>query len=72
MVCIGNDWSRALFDGPFYRAWGGFRAGDLPATSLVFVQSADGNTALRILHTWGGNTDLHLIYEGLSRIEPTP
>jgi riboflavin biosynthesis pyrimidine reductase len=41
---------------------------DLPAVSLVFVQSREGNTgAENPADLGGGDTDLHLIYEGLSR-----
>ena len=63
---VGNIWSRRLFDGDFYHS--------LPdsasvACSLVFVQSRDGNTAARNpSDLGGGETDKHLIYEGLSRV----
>jgi riboflavin biosynthesis pyrimidine reductase len=41
-----------------------------PSTSLVFVQSRDGNTvAPNPSLLGGGDTDLHLIYEGLSRVD---
>ena len=66
-TAIGNSWSRTLFDGPFYLS----PAADpqRPACSLVFVQSADGNTVTRDPSSLGGgHTDLHLIYEGLSRV----
>src|SRR4029078_9723020 len=40
-----------------------------PACSLVFVQSADGNTGAENPGTLGGgDTDTHVIYEGLSRV----
>jgi riboflavin biosynthesis pyrimidine reductase len=63
---IGNAWSRELFGGPFYL----FNPPDsLPAISLVFVQSRDGNTgASNPADLGGGPTDQHLIYEGLSRV----
>jgi riboflavin biosynthesis pyrimidine reductase len=63
---IGNEWSRRYFDGPFYL----FEApADLPAISLVFVQTADRNTGADNPSTLGGGpTDLHLLYEGLSRV----
>lgn len=64
---IGNAWSRRLFDGPFYLS----PAADnrRPATSLVFVQTADGNTGAGDPAALGGGaTDTHLIYEGLSRV----
>jgi riboflavin biosynthesis pyrimidine reductase len=63
---IGNDWSRQYFDGPFYLH---DLPTDLPAISLVFVQSRNGNTgATNPSQLGGGATDLHLIYEGLSRV----
>jgi riboflavin biosynthesis pyrimidine reductase len=66
LVAIGNDWSRAMFDGPFYVAP---PSSDVPATSLVFVQSLDGNTGAKNPATLGGgDADEHLIYEGLSRV----
>jgi len=62
---IGNHWSRSLFDGDFYVS---AAAKSLPACSLVFVQSRDGNTgAANPSALGGGETDKHLIYEGLSR-----
>lgn len=64
---IGNVWTRTLFDGDFYVSPP--RDPMRPACSLVFVQSADGNTDARDPGTLGGgNTDKHLIYEGLSRV----
>jgi riboflavin biosynthesis pyrimidine reductase len=67
MVAIGNEWSRRLFDGPFYASNGA--ADDLPATNLVFVQSREGNTIAKTpAELGGGASDLHLIYEGLSRV----
>ena len=69
LVTIGNDWSRRLFDGGFYRS-----APDdqhrMPAVSVVFVQSADGNTVAEDPSALGGGqTDQHLVYEGLSRVD---
>jgi riboflavin biosynthesis pyrimidine reductase len=64
---IGNDWTRALCDGPFYIREPA--SGSLPAVSLVFVQSRGGNTeADDPSDLGGGDTDKHLIYEGLSRV----
>src|SRR5437870_4336300 len=64
---IGNAWSRALFDGDFYRT---SRKEDIPITNLVFVESRDGNTGADDPSTLGGGeTDKHLIYEGLSRVD---
>ena len=65
---IGNSWSRGLYDGDFYRTAPPPDA--LPATSLVFVQSKDGNTVAANPSTLGGGeSDKHLIYEGLSRVD---
>lgn len=64
---VGNDWSRALYDGPFWLHPA--PSGAVPAISLVFVQSCDGNTAAENpADLGGGETDKHLIYEGLSRV----
>lgn len=69
LVSLENPWSRALFDGAFYRSAVAARPG-IPSTSLVFVQSRDGNTvAPDPSALGGGDTDLHLIYEGLSRVD---
>jgi 5-amino-6-(5-phosphoribosylamino)uracil reductase len=67
LVAIGNPWSRSRFDGWFYLS----AAADStrPACSLVFVQSADGNTvASDPAALGGGETDHHVVYEGLSRV----
>ena len=62
-----SDWSRRLFDGPFYVSPP--RRPELPSTSLVFVQSRDGNTGSKNPSALGGGeADKHLIYEGLSRV----
>src|SRR4029077_11086942 len=64
---IGKAWSRRLFDGPFFGAPA--PASDLPAASLVFVRSRDGNTVAKNPSALGGGeADKHLIYEGLSRL----
>lgn len=68
LVPQGNDWTRRLFDGDFYRTRNGF--GDLPCTNLVFVQSRNLNTvADNPSALGGGDTDKHLVYEGLSRVD---
>jgi riboflavin biosynthesis pyrimidine reductase len=66
LIPVGNDWSRKYYDGPFHV----FAAPkDLPAVSLVFVQSRNGNTgADNPAHLGGGDTDKCLLYEGLSRV----
>jgi riboflavin biosynthesis pyrimidine reductase len=64
--CIGNDWTRQLYDGDFQLF---SSAVSLPAVSLVFVQSREGRTgADDPSELGGGATDKHLIYEGLSRV----
>ena len=64
---LGNAWTNALFDGPFFES----PASDssLPPINTVFVQSADGNTGTPApTELGGGLTDKHLIYEGLSSV----
>jgi len=69
VVGIDNAWSRARFDGPFYRS-AVPQIEATPITSVVFVRSLDGNTVAADPSTLGGgNTDLHLVYEGLSRVD---
>lgn len=64
---IGTEWTRRMFDGAFYLSR--IHSADLPAANLVFVQSRDGNTgAADPSSLGGGETDKHLIYEGLSRV----
>jgi riboflavin biosynthesis pyrimidine reductase len=66
-MAIGNAWSRSLFDGNFYLSPPPDQS--QPACNLVFVQSKDGNTGSRNpTALGGGETDKHLIYEGLSRV----
>jgi riboflavin biosynthesis pyrimidine reductase len=63
---VGSEWTTRLFDGPFHLSR---PADSQPACSLVFVQSRDGNTGARNPSSLGGGeTDKHLIYEGLSRV----
>lgn len=63
---IGNAWSRRYYGGDFHLL---APPPDRPAVSLVFVQTKDGNTgADNPGDLGGGPTDLHLIYEGLSRV----
>jgi riboflavin biosynthesis pyrimidine reductase len=67
LIAIGNDFSRRVFDGPFYLSPS--RVPTLPAVDLVFVQSRDGNTGASNPTTLGGGeVDLHVVYEGLSRV----
>ena len=66
-MAIGSAWSQALFDGNFYTSPPPEQS--RPACNLVFVQSRDGNTGGRNpTALGGGETDKHLIYEGLSRV----
>jgi len=63
---IGSEWTRALYGGDAVLAP---EPADRPAVSLVFVQTRDGNTgAADPAELGGGPTDMHLIYEGLSRV----
>lgn len=67
LLAIGNSWSRRMFDGPFYLSPA--PRDEVPSTSLVFVQSREGNTVAADPSTLGGGkADKHLIYEGLSRV----
>jgi riboflavin biosynthesis pyrimidine reductase len=67
VAAIGNAWSRRMFDGSFYVSPA--PSDDLPAASLVFVRSRDGDTvASNPSALGGGDADKHLIYEGLSRV----
>ncbi len=63
---IGSGWTRRAYDGPFHL----FDPPDaLPAVSLVFVRSREGNTGADNPDDLGGGAaDKHLIYEGLSRV----
>jgi len=62
---IESAWTRQCFDGPFY--WTPHPDGR--SVNLVFVESRDGNTATDDPATLGGGeTDHHLVYEGLSRV----
>jgi riboflavin biosynthesis pyrimidine reductase len=66
VVAIGNAWSRRLFDGCFYVSPAS--PDELPAVSLIFVQSRDRDTvAGNPSMLGGGEADKHLVYEGLSR-----
>src|SRR5690349_2668159 len=64
-IAIGSPWTRSIVDGNFYVC----APGDLPSTSLVFVESREGNTVAKNPSALGGGeTDKHVIYEGLSRV----
>ena len=66
-VQIGNGWTQEYYGGLFSLPT--LPPRDLPAISLCFVQSKDGNTVAPNPDVLGGGpTDKHLIYEGLSRV----
>jgi riboflavin biosynthesis pyrimidine reductase len=63
---VGNEWSRVHYGGNFGVV---VPTHHQTALSLVFVQTADGNTGGPDPAALGaGATDTHLIYEGLSRV----
>jgi riboflavin biosynthesis pyrimidine reductase len=67
LIAVGNSWTATKFGGRFYLTPSAGRS--RPACSLVFVQSADGNTGTRNPSALGGGeTDKHVVYEGLSRV----
>jgi 5-amino-6-(5-phosphoribosylamino)uracil reductase len=67
LVAVGNPWSAFRFDGSFYVTAPAEPV--RPVCSLVFVRSADGNTVARDpTSLGGGETDRHVVYEGLSRV----
>jgi riboflavin biosynthesis pyrimidine reductase len=66
VIAVGNDWTRQHYDGSFYLLP---IPDQVPAVSLVMVQSREGNTgADDPSDLGGGDTDRHLIYEGLTRV----
>jgi 5-amino-6-(5-phosphoribosylamino)uracil reductase len=66
MIPIGSPWTERVFGGQFYLSPLPPR---LPSCHLVFVQSLDGNTGARNPQTLGGGeTDKHVVYEGLTRV----
>lgn len=66
VLSFGNDWVRTHYGGDFLVSP---LPEALPGVSLAFVQSREGNTVAPTPAELGsGDTDLHLIYEGLSRV----
>lgn len=60
---LATPWSSDAFGGPFY-VRDSAPANERPTCSLVFVQSAEGNTVADDPTDLGaGETDLHVIYE---------
>jgi riboflavin biosynthesis pyrimidine reductase len=67
LTAVGSAWTRRFYDGDFHLTR--LSAADLPAVSLIFVQSREGNTGADNPEDLGGGaTDKHLIYEGVSRV----
>lgn len=63
---IGNQWTRRHYDGDFPLV---ITSASRTNLSLAFVQSPAGNTAATDPRTFGaGETDEHLLYEGLTRV----
>jgi riboflavin biosynthesis pyrimidine reductase len=66
-LAVGNGWTSQIFDGPFFLSEQ--EDPNRASCSLVFVQSLDGNTGAKDpAALGGGETDKHLVYEGLSRV----
>lgn len=66
---LRDEWVERLYDGLFFQS--PVRA-DRPVVNGVFVQDKNGNTDTKSGNPGdlgGGETDLHLIYEGLSRVD---
>lgn len=69
LVPIGTAWTRALFDGAFYRSAAAGRPA-LPAVSLVVgVTDTDHIVTGELLLRTSDETSRHLIHEGLARVE---
>jgi riboflavin biosynthesis pyrimidine reductase len=68
LLKIGSNWSRALFDGDFYRS-AGARSPDLPAVTLVYDWPPDDPREEGGPGPLGDETTLHLIHEGLARVD---
>lgn len=67
LTAVGSPWTRRMYDGDFHLLPP--PDAELPSVSLVFVQSREGNTgADNPEDLGGGDTDKHLIYEGVSRV----
>ena len=68
LLAIGSAWSRALFDGDFYRS-AGSKSPDLPAVTLVHDWPADDPRGEGGPGPLGDATTAHLIHEGLARVD---
>ena len=66
MLSVGNEWTHSHFGGDFLMSQ---PDESLPAVSLTFVRSRDGNTvAQNLADLRNGDTDPYLINEGLTRV----
>ncbi|HEV8317601.1 MAG TPA: dihydrofolate reductase family protein [Vicinamibacterales bacterium] len=69
LIPVGNVFTRRLFDGWFFHS-AVAPMSEVPIVSVVFVQSLEGHTGADDPGTLGGgDTDKHVIYEGLSRVD---
>src|SRR5687767_14382256 len=68
LLAIGSSWSRALFDGDFYRS-AGAKSPDLPAVTLVHDWPADDPREEGGPGPLGDATTVHLIHEWLARVD---
>lgn len=68
LLAIGSSWSRALFDGDFYRS-AGATSPELPAVTLVHDWPPDDPREEGGPGPSGDATTLHLIHEGLARVD---
>ena len=68
LLAIGSPWSRALFDGDFYRS-AGAKSPELPAVTLVHDWPPDDPREEGGPGPLGDATTLHLIHEGLARVD---
>src|SRR5262245_59609280 len=67
LATLRHDGLESLYHGMFYYTHP--LNGELPSVNTVFVQSADFNTgADNPGDLGGGETDYHLIFEGLTRV----
>jgi riboflavin biosynthesis pyrimidine reductase len=64
---ISTPFTDALLDGSFFQSRP--QRAHRPSVNVIFVQSRDGNTVAEDPSSLGGgDTDQHVIYEGLSRV----
>ena len=68
LLAIGSGWTRAIFDGDFYRS-AGATSPELPAVTLVHNWPADDPREEGGPGPSGDATTLHVIHEGLARVD---